>query len=122
MYLIRFQILLLVAACFSGCTAHSIVSDYKLYDTGKPKSEGTVFSKGTPTTFGYTSEYFKNGQLKSEQWLQDGRPFVKLTFYENGRLKSEERFYNDEITYAKYYAEDGKVYQTIGERLSWRSK
>lgn len=120
MRLVRFTILLLVVAGVCGCgSSESLVRDYDLYDTGKPRGEAAYYSEGG---FGHSSEYFENGRLKSQQWSRKRTPLIKLAFYENGRLKSEERFFNGQLAYGVYYTEDGGMERTIGRRLNWVSK
>ena len=52
-----------------------------------------------------------------EQWTENGRPVVKLEFYENGHLKQEERFSGSELTYGAYYSQEGQIKRTIGQRV-----
>ena len=109
-----------------GCrSGRTLVTDCRLYDSGELRSVGGVASDSKQKglfeaehvkRYGYASEYFKNGRLKSEQWSDDGGPLVQLEFYENGRLKSEERFDNDKLSYGAYYSKEGKPEKTIGQR------
>ena len=119
-------IALMVQVCFCSCermfSNRYIVSDHELYETGELKSE-TWFHKektvgGRQISFAYSSEYFKDGRLKSEQWKYSGNRESKLEFYKNGHLKSEERHENDKIVYGMYFEEDGTVKKVIGKRTA----
>lgn len=120
------SILLMVAVGLCGCSSspnkHSIVKDYELYDSGEPKmtilaaNYKAVGQRPVPL-YSYTSEYFKNGRLKYEQWSTSDQEQVELEFYKNGRLKSEERYWNKEVAFGAYYDEDGRPVKTVGKRL-----
>ncbi len=116
---IHLMTVLIAGASLSGCASStSDVRDYDLYDTGEPRRQAVFYSEGP---FENLSEYFPDGRLKSEQWLRNSAPLVKLTFYENARLKSEERFFNTHLIYAVHYAEDGAVQRELGRRINSES-
>jgi len=114
--------LTVVGGCSRLSANRSIIRDYELYDSGEPKTTiGAADYKalGEPqvSLYSYTSEYFKNGRLKCEQWSANGRKQMKLEFYEDGRLKSEERYLNKEVAFGAYYDEEGRPVKTVGNRL-----
>ena len=131
MYKTRLTILLLVCIAVSGCfSGQSMIHDYELYESGKPKSEATSYyyegrDSQNQISHSHLTEYFENGHLKTEEWsmgINERKPLFKLTFHENGQLKSEERFFNGELVYGIYYTQEGQIEQTYGELINWITK
>ena len=68
-----------------------------------------LFLMTIPTGKTYTKEYFSNGQIKQEGWLNDNaKTDYWFFYYENGKTK-EEGFYNvnKRNKYWKFYKVDG---------------
>ncbi|MHC4443637.1 MAG: toxin-antitoxin system YwqK family antitoxin [Planctomycetota bacterium] len=118
-------ILTVLIAGLGGCSRFANmtrVSDHSMYNTGELKMVGCTHSYNGYTerkmSAGYTSKYFKNGRLQSETFSINGKPKTKLGFYKNGRLKLEERFDRNQLVYGVYYAEDGSIIKSVGNRIS----
>jgi len=106
-----FILLTIIVVILSGCRAFSNMShvrDHSLYDSGEIKTIGSSHASASylglgnlknGVSVGHTSEYYKNGKLQTEVWSLNGKPRMKLNFYENGRLQSEERFDQGERVY-----------------------
>jgi antitoxin component YwqK of YwqJK toxin-antitoxin module len=120
-------VIVVISLLGCGCTNSAFIRDYRLYDSGEPNSiaemckieDKSHILYSSEWEFTHSSEYYKDGHLKSEEWSSGGRPQSKLTFYESGRMKSEERFINDKLVYGIYYSEDGKIEQTTGKLINW---
>ena len=109
-------ILALVGA--TGCAQRrSMVSDYRLYDTGEVRTVGMLESEGGDRQTGLVLEYFKNGRLKRSEFSHQGTPWMVVTFHENGRMESEERLRGDRIAFGAYYAEDGTLLRQVGRKI-----
>ncbi|MCP4711116.1 MAG: hypothetical protein GY869_21050 [Planctomycetes bacterium] len=98
----------------------------QLYDTGEIKTDGSIYSYKSgiyPLThnidnlFSQSSDFYRDGRLKSEVWSQGSNPLLKLEFYEDGRLESEERFFNGMVVFGMYFTAEGELARTVGQRL-----
>jgi hypothetical protein len=117
MRLTSITILVLVGA--TGCAReHSLIRDYRLYDTGEVQAVAAVEYE-RDWKAGFRNEYFRNGRLKRSEWLRQGKTWIVVEFHDNGQLKSEERFW-PEIVFGAYYAEDGTLVRQVGKKLNWR--
>ena len=106
-------VLVLVGFGFCGCrSSRSMIRDYRLYEGGEVERASALYEEGI---FENTTTYYRDGRVKSEKWLQHGRPVVVLEFYNDSRLRSEERFLNGEVTYGVYYGENGRIERTVGQ-------
>jgi hypothetical protein len=124
---VKWLILIAATAGFYGCgSGLNRTEDHQFHDTGELRLLGQGYSyvygvwpfePKREYLFGYGSEYFKNGRLKGIVWSAGRNPQIKLEFYENGRMKSEELFDKGEQFFGVYYAEDGTLEKTLGERL-----
>ena len=110
----------ILVGCQSGF-AH--VNDYRLYNSGEPKSEGWVTALlDEDHVYGQDAEYYQDNRLKQIRWRVNGKPITVLRFHPNGQLKSEERFLGEGLDFAVYYDQHGTVEKTIGRRLGALAK
>ena len=124
---IFFLIILSAILVFGGCQpGQSRIYDNRYYATGELQSEGWTyhhyntavwpFAPRVENLYGHSSEYYKNGRLKSLQWNETRSPLLRLEFYENGQLRLEERYLRGTVDYGAYYAADGRLEKTVGQR------
>ena len=121
--LIAVLAILVICGCQSGM---SRVSDHQMYDTGELKSDGDSYYYASgiypvihkiDNMFSHSSDFYKDGRLKTEEWFQGSNQLLKLEFYGDGRLKSEERFDNGVIVFGMYFTGEGELERTVGQRL-----
>jgi hypothetical protein len=114
-------LVLLLTGCGRMFTNTALVADIEPGPDGQLAAADYIFIRqtlGGEVSIRQQNEFYPNGRLKRCVFEPTRLTSVALAFYPDGQLKSETRYKRDEVRFAQHYDEQGKVTETVGERLT----